>query len=126
MYSHENYIWGLVAYGVGFICILPMVLIVTRKLIPWTVPRNLIRLFFVALLLTPVKAYTDMYYLAPAWMVAAFEFVRPTSVEGPARAVSVIVLSFGALVLAYLLWLIVRHIVYPRLLHRKPAGDHRA
>jgi len=104
MYTHENYLWGLVVYAAGFLLILPMLLTVTRAVIPWRIPRGIIRLFFVALLLTPVQAYNGMYFLAPAWMVAVFEFVRPTSVEGPARALTPMVVVFVALIAAYCAW----------------------
>ena len=115
MYTHENYLWGLVAYALGFLCILPALIIATRWAIPWSIPRNVVRLFFAALLLTPARAYTDMYYLAPAWMVAAFEFVRPSSVEGPARAITAIVVSFAVLLLIYATWLLAsRFLIQPR------------
>jgi len=109
MYSQENYIWGLVAYGMGFLMILPALLWVTRVTVPWQIPRALVRLFFVALLLTPVKAYNDMHFLAPAWVVAAFEFMKPSSVEGPARALTPMVVVFAGLVVACCLWYFLRH-----------------
>lgn len=112
MYTHENYQWGLVAYVLGFLLILPLVFSITRVLIPWAIPRNLVRLAFAAVLLTPVRAYTDMYFLAPAWMVAFFEYFKPTSVEGPARAVTPIVICFAALLVAYLGWIFLRHFLH--------------
>ncbi len=108
MYTDENYLWGLVAYGLGFLLILPMLLWATRFVIPWRGVRTVVRLFLVALLITPVRAYTDMHYLAPAWLVAGFEFFQPTSPEGPARSVAPIVIVFAALLLVALIWHLVQ------------------
>lgn len=113
MYTDENYLWGLVAYGLGFLLILPMLLWATRFVIPWRGVRTVVRLFFVALLITPVRAYTDMHYLAPAWLVAGFEFFQPTSPEGPARSIVPILVVFAGLLLVALVWHLVR---------RKPRG----
>jgi len=114
MYSHENYIWGLVAYAVGFLFMLPLLLFMARALIPWRILRHVLGLFFAALLLTPVKAYTDMYFLAPAWIVAAFELARPTSIEGPARALTPMVVVFVGLLAAYMAWCVLRGYVRRR------------
>jgi len=102
MYTHENYIWGLVAYGVGFLLMLPFFLLIARALIPWRIPRDLVGLLIAAVLLTPARAYTDMYFLAPAWIVAAFELAQPTSIEGPARALTPMAVVFAVLVAVYI------------------------
>lgn len=99
MYSQENYYWGLVCYGLGVAFMLPLLWWLTRLVMPWRPLRTLIRLFCLVVLLTPVRAYTDMSFLAPAWMVAVFESLKPTSIEGPARAVTPMVTLFGALLL---------------------------
>lgn len=96
MYTHENYTWGLVAYGIGFVLALPLWFKFTRWAIPWAFPRTLARILFAVLLLTPVRAYTDMDFLAPAWLVAMFEFFKPTSVDGPARALTPLVIALMA------------------------------
>ena len=102
MYTDENYLWGLVAYGIGFLCLVPLLYKVSTKLLPWRFLRYLFWLLVIAVLLTPVRAYTDMDFLAPAWIVALFEFVRPTSQEGPARAITPIVIAIGGLLLLLL------------------------
>lgn len=123
MYSHENYLWGLVAYGLGFLLLLPLMLRFTRFVIPWKSLRTVVLLLFLAVLLTPVKAYNDMYFLAPAWMVALFEFVRPSSVEGSARAVTPIVVVFAGLLLAALAWVLLRRYVFHG--QKKTKGNYR-
>lgn len=89
MYSEENYIWGLVAYGLGVVLVLPAMLKVTALVMPWKFlsPLKLVvRAFFVVLLVTPVYAYKETTFFAPAWMVAAFETISPSTPEGPALA----------------------------------------
>lgn len=102
MYSDENYLWGLVAYGLGCILMAPLLYKLSLKLLPWRFLRYFFWILLFAVFLTPVRAYTDMTFLAPAWMVALFEFIRPTSQEGPARAVTPIVMAGAALFLTML------------------------
>lgn len=102
MYTNENYLWGLVAYGVGFLLMMPLLYKLSRAVLPWRFLRQLFWVLVIAALLTPVRAYTDMAFLAPAWMVALFEFIRPMSQEGPARAVTPIVMAGGGLLLLML------------------------
>lgn len=118
MYTHENYTWGLVAYGIGFALALPLWFKLTRLAFPWPFPRTLARLLFAVLLLTPVRAYTDMDFLAPAWLVAFFEFFKPTSVDGPARALTPLTV---ALAVAFALALAWRFL--PRLGGRRSSQD---
>ncbi|MCK9564166.1 MAG: hypothetical protein M0R02_15750 [Bacteroidales bacterium] len=108
MYTMENYVWGLVAYGLGCLLMLPLTWRLTRLLIPWSPPRVIVRLFAAAFLLTPVKAYEDMDFLAPAWVVAGFELVRPTTVEGPFRAIMPMLAVFLAGVLLYVGFVLAR------------------
>lgn len=108
MYTMENYVWGLVAYGLGCLLMLPLTWKLTRLLIPWGPPRAIVRLFAAALLLTPVKAYEDLHFLAPAWVVAGFELVQPTTVEGPFRAIMPMLVVFFAAVLLYLGFVLAR------------------
>ena len=108
MYTMENYVWGLVAYGLGCLLILPLTWKLTRVLIPWSPPRVIVRLFAAAFLLTPVNAYEDMDFLAPAWVVAGFEMVRPTTVEGPFRAIMPMLAVFVAALVLYGVYLLVR------------------
>lgn len=100
MYSQENYFWGLVVYGLGFLLIVPALYHVLRVAMPWRPGRVVLWILVAVLLLTPVRAYTDMDFLAPAWVVALFEFVRTTSQEGPARAITPMVVALGGALLA--------------------------
>lgn len=106
MYSHENYLWGLVAYGLGFLLLLPLIFTIAKVVMPWRVPRNLILIFLFTLLLTPVRAYTDMSFLAPAWMVTALEIIKPTTPEGAARALTPLAVTYVALSLSYIGWVV--------------------
>lgn len=115
MYTYENYIWGLVAYGLGCLLVLPLTWKLTRLAISWSPPRMILRLLLAAFFLTPIKAYQDMDYLAPAWVVAAFEMVRPTTVEGPFRAIMPMLAVFLALVGLYGLGMLARYVVARRL-----------
>ncbi len=108
MYTMENYVWGLVAYGLGCLLVLPLCWKLTRALIPWTPPRVITRLFIAVFLLTPVRAYEDTQFFAPAWVVAGFEAVRPTTVEGPFRAIMPMLAVFVAVVALYGAWLLAR------------------
>jgi hypothetical protein len=45
-------------------------------------------------------------------MVVLFEFVRPSSVEGAARALTPIVVTFAGLIAVYMAWLLLRHLVF--------------
>jgi len=111
MYTLENYIWGLVAYALGCLLILPACWKTTRVLIPWAPPRAIVRLLLAALILTPVKAYEDMMFIAPARVVATFEVFRPSTVEGPFRAIMPVVAVFLGLVMLYILVVLARYFV---------------
>ncbi len=97
MYSQENYIWGLVAYVLGVLLVSPAMIKVTGFIMPWRPLRALLRVFFFTLLLTPVLAHQGSHFLAPAWTVALFEIVRPTTPEGPATALAMLVSMFAGL-----------------------------
>jgi hypothetical protein len=101
MYTEENYFWGLVAYSLAVLCLLPLMYQFSR-LLYWRFLKWLFWLVSLVILLTPVRAYPDMHFLAPAWLVAAFEFVRPASPEGPARAITPVVVGVAAV---FLLWI---------------------
>lgn len=111
MYTQENYYWGLVAYGLGVLLLLPMTWWLSRVLLPWRIARDLFRLVALALMLTPVRAYEDVNYLAPAWVVAAFEFLRPTTDMGPARALAPLAMALIAVCGLYLLWVLARRLL---------------
>jgi len=72
MYSTENYIWGWIAYSAGVLCLLSLFWLLIRKLtISWL--RHLLLLFFMVLFFTPVTAYPDNPYWAPAFFVSLYE-----------------------------------------------------
>lgn len=104
MYTDENYFWGLVAYGLGFLLMLPLGWKITGFLLPWGLPQMVVRLFLFAFFLTPVRAYPEIDYLAPAWVVAAFEVFQPTTDLGPLRAAVPIIVVFFVLLLGYFGW----------------------
>lgn len=87
MYTTENYIWGSLVYFLGFLIVLPFGWKFTG-FIPWERAREITRIVCFVFFLAPAKAYEDMYYLAPAWFVAAFELLRPTTDEGVWRPLS--------------------------------------
>jgi len=72
MYTQEEYLYGWLAYLLGVVVLVICGWIITAK-IPWRELRNLIRLLAIVTLLVPWYANTDMEYLAPAWIIAAFE-----------------------------------------------------
>ena len=93
MYTMENYYWGLVAYILGVLMVTPLLWWATRK-IHWHPVQAFFRVFVLVFLLTPVYAYNDMSYLAPAWVVGIFEIIKPQSEEGMWRGLLPIGLSF--------------------------------
>lgn len=108
MYSVENYIWGLVAYSLGCLLIAPLLWKFSQVVLRWTPLRILFGLLLAAFFLTPIRAYEDMNFIAPAWVVAGFEMVRPTTVEGPVRALMPMMAVFIGLVLLYIFFVIAR------------------
>jgi hypothetical protein len=97
MYSEENYFWGVVAYVLGVLLVCPAMIKVTGFIMPWRPLRDILRVFFITLLFTPVLAYNDSSFMAPAWTVALFEIVRPTSPEGPAAPLALLASVFAGL-----------------------------
>ena len=72
MYDTHDYLWGLWTYAVGGVLVMVFLYLYCRK-IPWKHLRNLILLFAAVFIFTPVAAYPDNAFLAPAWFVALFE-----------------------------------------------------
>ncbi|MAT51591.1 MAG: hypothetical protein CMK32_10455 [Porticoccaceae bacterium] len=126
MYTDENYLWGMVAYGLGCLLLLPPAWIISRRIIPWRIPRNSLRILLLAVLFTPVRAYTDMHFLAPAWVVMAFEFVQPTTPEGPVRALMPLLSVFLGLLVVYLLFTLLRRLLPGNRQKRRPNPGPRA
>src|SRR5690606_20763333 len=98
--------------GLGFLLLLPLMLRLARFVIPWKPLRTLVLLLFVAVLLTPTKAYNVIVFLAPAWMVSLLDFVRLSSVAVSVRVLTSIVVTFAGLIVVYMAWLLLRHLVF--------------
>lgn len=106
MYTDENYLWGLVAYYLGVCLLLIPTWRLTRPL-PGFPLRALVRCAAVALLATPMFAYPDMRYLAPAWGVMLFDAISPTQGDGLLRGALPLLAVFGLLYAgSLLLWLL--------------------
>lgn len=106
MYTDENYLWGLVAYYLGVSLLLIPTWRLTRVLSGFPL-RALVRCAAVALLGTPMLAYPDMHYLAPAWGVMLFDAIGPTQGDGLLRGVLPLLAVFGLLyVISLLFWLL--------------------
>jgi hypothetical protein len=72
MYTQEEYLYGWLAYLAGVLILVLCGWIITAK-IPWGWLRGLIRSLAIVTLLVPWYADAEMTYLAPAWIIAAFE-----------------------------------------------------
>lgn len=108
MYSTENYLWGGVAYLLGVLMLTPLLWWLTRA-IAWHPVRAFFRILVLAFFLTPAFPYQDMTYLAPAWAVAMFEWVKPQSAEGVWRGLLPIGFSFAiAYALDLCVWSLLR------------------
>lgn len=105
MYSEENYLWGLVGWYLGVLLVLPPLWRITRPL-PGFPLRALVRVAVITLLATPMLAYPDMHYLAPAWGVMLFDALSPNRSDSLLRGVAPLAAVFGVLyVTTLLLWL---------------------
>lgn len=72
MYSTESYIWGWVAYSAGVFCLLGLFWLLIRKMsIRWV--RQLLFIAAMVIFFTPVTAYPDNPYWAPAIFVSLYE-----------------------------------------------------
>lgn len=72
MHTPEDYLYGWLIYLVSAAVLIICGWIMTAK-ISWGGLRGLIRLLAVVTLLVPWYADANMTYLAPAWIIAAFE-----------------------------------------------------
>ena len=111
MYSVENFVWGLTAYSIGCLLIAPLMWKFSKVVLRWTPLRIVFGLLLAAFFLTRIKAYEDMSFIAPAWVVAGFEMVRPTTVEGPFRALMPMMAVFLGLLLIYIFFVVARRFV---------------
>ena len=72
MYSTESYIWGWIAYSTGALCLLSLCWLLIRKLASrWL--KHVLMILLLAVFFTPVTAYPDNPYLAPAFFVSLYE-----------------------------------------------------
>lgn len=101
MYTPENYLWGMVGYYVGCLLVL-LYLWRFRKLIPGRHFRGLCLLFIATVILVPITAYTDGYYLAPAWFVSLFEGLTEATEQGYMRGVKPIAFCYLVALCVYL------------------------
>lgn len=105
MYTDENYLWGLVGYYLGVLLLLVPLWRLTRP-VPGFPLRALIRCALVAVLATPMLAYPDMKYLAPAWGIMLFDAISPARQAGLLRGILPLLVVFGVLYAASLvIWL---------------------
>lgn len=72
MYTQEEYLYGWLFYGAGALLLILCGWIITAR-IPWRELRQLLRLTAVISLIVPWYADAGMTFLAPAWVIAAFE-----------------------------------------------------
>jgi hypothetical protein len=72
MYNAENYFWGWIAYTSGVMCLVWVAWYLLRN-IRFATFRQLLLLVVAIFFLTPVTAYTDNAYLAPAFFVSLYE-----------------------------------------------------
>ncbi len=108
MYTMENYYWGLVAYAIGVLMVMPVLWWATR-FIAWHPVKAFFRILVLVFLLTPMYAYPDMHYLAPAWVVGVFELVKPQTDQGVWRGLLPIGVCFVVIyILETCLWLALR------------------
>ncbi|KKL99128.1 hypothetical protein LCGC14_1817520 [marine sediment metagenome] len=101
MYTPENYLWGMVGYYIGCLLVL-LYLWRFRKLIPGRYFRDLFLLLVATILLVPITAYPDGYYLAPAWFVSLFEGFTEATEKGYLRGAKPILVCYLAAVFLYL------------------------
>ena len=74
MYSAESYFWGWAAYSLGVLCLLSLFWLLIRKISSSWIRHSLL-IFFLAVFFTPVTAYPDNPFLAPAFFVSLYEGV---------------------------------------------------
>ena len=72
MNIEQEYLYGWLFYLLGVFVVMACGWVLTARLRNAPV-RNLLRVLAAATLLTPWYAAPDLHYLAPAWIIAAFE-----------------------------------------------------
>lgn len=72
MFSIESYLWGWAVYSVGVLCLLSLFWLLIRKIaLGWI--KHLLLILFLVIFFTPVTAYPDNPFLAPAFFVSLYE-----------------------------------------------------
>ena len=72
MFSTESYLWGWSIYSVGVLCFLSVFWLLIRKIASSWI-KHLLLILFLAIFFTPVTAYPDNPFLAPAFFVSLYE-----------------------------------------------------
>ncbi|MDG2019264.1 MAG: hypothetical protein P8J25_07450 [Porticoccaceae bacterium] len=72
MYSAESYTWGWIAYSAGALCLLGLFWLLIRKIASRWI-QHILMIILLAVFFTPVTAYPDNPYLAPAFFVSLYE-----------------------------------------------------
>jgi hypothetical protein len=104
MYTQEEYLYGWLAYLLGAAVLIVCGWMITAK-ISWSGLRGLIRLLAVVALLVPWYADAGMTYLAPAWIIAAFEGIFEGNfwrAGGPLLSALAVAFAMGVVVWAVL------------------------
>lgn len=102
MYTQEEYLYGWLIYLLGAAVLILCGWLVTAK-IPWGGFRGIVRLLAIVTLLVPWYANGDMTYLAPAWIIAAFEGIFDGNfwrAGGPLLSALAVSFAVGVVVLA--------------------------
>lgn len=104
MYSTESYIWGWIAYSAGVICLLGIFWLLIRTISSRWI-RHMLLILFLVTFFTPVTAYPDNPYLAPAFFVSLYEGILLSHKDmgfqrglAPILAVSFISIIFYSLI----------------------------
>lgn len=105
MYTASNYFWGMVAYYVGALVVIWYLWWLLAS-IPYRHGRNLLLLLGAAVLFTPVQAYPDseLPYLAPAFLVYAFENLVFDATQDRQRALLPMLFVYLVLLASYGGW----------------------
>lgn len=102
MYTQEEYFYGWLFYLLGVFIMMSCGVWLTRGLrITWL--RQVIRVGFLALFITPWYADPELSYLAPAWIIAGFEGV----IDGASafwRAGTPMLSGIGIALLGVIVW----------------------
>jgi hypothetical protein len=72
MFSQDEYLYGWLLYLAGALALILVGWVLTAK-IRWKPLKRVIRLLGMTFLLVPWYASEELAYLAPAWIIAAFE-----------------------------------------------------